>query len=165
MENNMKMHKHPQDSSNVAEYLLQVLKEKGKPPTSTLGIIKLVYLCHGWMLGLYGRPMLNEPVEAWRYGPVVPSVYERYKHLRGANIPVSDTQVGEEVFDEDQKSVIQQVADIYGDFTPWQLSSITHKNGTPWLEVYNEGKGLFDVIPDEKIQAYYINKLNQANAG
>ena len=35
-------------------------------------VLKLVYYCHAWMLGLYGRPLIRQPIEAWRYGPVVP---------------------------------------------------------------------------------------------
>ncbi len=29
-------------------------------------LIKLVYLCHGWTMGLYSRPLI-ENVEAWQY--------------------------------------------------------------------------------------------------
>lgn len=156
MENTEK-HNRPQSSLYVAEYLLQALEQSDKR-TSALGIIKLVYLCHAWMLGVHGRPMISEPVEAWRYGPVVPSVYQRYKHWRSSNIRETDVEVKEGVLDEEQESIIQQVVEAYGDFLPWQLSSITHEKGTPWHEVYNGGKGLFEVIPDEKIKDYYQRK-------
>ena len=42
-------------------------------------VLKLVYVCHGWMLGIHGAPLITEPVEAWTYSPVVPTVYHRYK--------------------------------------------------------------------------------------
>ena len=46
--------------------------------------IKLVYLCHGWMLGIYGRSLIGEPVEAWRYGPVVPERLPYFQVVRPA---------------------------------------------------------------------------------
>jgi len=43
-------------------------------------LIKLVYIAHGWTLGLYNQPLIGKQVEAWTYGPVIPSVYHDFKH-------------------------------------------------------------------------------------
>src|SRR5438552_12204040 len=62
----------------VANRLLQLAHGAGATLTP-MQLIKLVYMCHGWMLGLYGRPLIQEQVQAWKFGPVIP---ELYRHLR-----------------------------------------------------------------------------------
>ena len=58
----------------VAEQILWLRREIDTTP---MHVIKLVYLAHGWMLGFTSRALINEAVEAWTYGPVVPSTYYR----------------------------------------------------------------------------------------
>ena len=40
-------------------------------PLDHLRLQKLVYLAHGWHLAIHGRPLIEESVEAWKYGPVI----------------------------------------------------------------------------------------------
>lgn len=44
-----------------------------------LQVIKMVYIAHGYSLALLDEPLVEEAVEAWRYGPVLPSVYHTVK--------------------------------------------------------------------------------------
>ncbi len=94
-------------------------------------LIKLVYLCHGWLLALDDRPLIFEQVEAWRYGPVVPSIYHAYKFFGGSPIDV-DTSDRTGDFDDGQQQAIQFVDGTYGHLSAIQLSALTHRPGTPW---------------------------------
>ena len=49
--------------------------------TTVMHVLKLVYLAHGWMLGLHKRPLIKEQVEAWLYGPVILVLYQKYKYF------------------------------------------------------------------------------------
>lgn len=125
----------------------------GTKPRDPLQLIKLTYLCHGWMLGLYSRPLSAQPVEAWRYGPVIPDVYHGLKRhgTRPVNVlqdfPSSD-------FDELETDLIEQVFDVYSDFTGVQLSQLTHARGTPWYQTwYRTGRN--SIIPDELIEEHF----------
>jgi uncharacterized phage-associated protein len=40
-----------------------------------LKIQKLLYFAQGWHLAYFDFPLFEDPVEAWKYGPVVTSVY------------------------------------------------------------------------------------------
>ncbi len=94
---------------------------------------KLVYIAHGWSLAKVGTGMIRESVEAWPYGPVVPSLYTTFKNYRSSNI---DAPV---VFYESQRSFnavdeqnIEGVWDEYRKWTAIQLSMLTHEKGSAW---------------------------------
>ena len=141
----------------VAEQILWLRRDT---ETTLMHVLKLVYVSHGWMLGLYGRSLINEPAEAWRYGPVVPSIYYRYKSFRGDPITTEPVDRSD-AFDDEQRDVIEQVHDVYGDFTALQLSALTHKPGTPWDVTYREfGGGV--IIRNELIRDYYDRLAEQA---
>lgn len=118
-------------------------------------LIKLVYLCHGWMLGICGRPLTADGVEAWRYGPVPPEVYFKYKAFRGDPIDYSESSDSENLFNDEQRALIEEVLSVYGKFEGWELSSLTHTPGSPWDQVYKNGKGLGAIIPNKLIRNYY----------
>ena len=65
----------------LSQVIIKKAKDAGINDVTNLKVIKLAYLCQGWALGAYGRPIFFEPVEAWRYGPVIPSIYNNYKNL------------------------------------------------------------------------------------
>ena len=62
----------------VAEHILSLRSDRDTTP---LHIVKLVYLCHGWMLGLKHQPLIDEPIVTGRYGPVVQSIFDEYKRF------------------------------------------------------------------------------------
>ena len=41
---------------------------------SNLKLQKLLYYVQGFHLAVFGEPLFEEEIEAWMYGPVVPSV-------------------------------------------------------------------------------------------
>ena len=118
------------DALAVAARLQEIARERGDTLTP-LQIIKLVYLCHGWMLGLHGRPLIRESVEAWTYGPVIPSLYQALKQYRSS--PVTEPiQCDPAQFSAEEESVIREVYENYGDLDGVQLSSLTHHRDSPW---------------------------------
>lgn len=141
------------DARAVANFLIRSGID-GAKPRDPLQLIKLTYLCHGWMLGLYHRPLSAQPVEAWRYGPVIPDVYHGLK--RYGNKPVSIVQdFPSSDFEELEADLIQQVFDAYLDFTGIQLSQLTHARGTPWHQIWHR-TGRNSIIPNELIERHFV---------
>jgi len=115
----------------VAQYLLDQCHAKGDSAVTPMQLIKMTYIAHGWMLGLYSRPLLTEETQAWRYGPVVPSVYHALKEYR--SLPVDRVPgAPRHQFDELETDLMNQIADIYGKINGAKLSALTHQSNTPW---------------------------------
>ena len=131
-----------------------ILCQKNKTWTP-LQINKLVYFCHGWMLGLYGRSLISEQVEAWEYGPIIPSIYYAFRG-NGADIInfhdyFTDTFTD---FDSDETNVIQQVINEYGDLSESKLVEVAYASDTPWEKYYDETRWNI-VIPDKAIKDHF----------
>ena len=147
-----------QSPENVVEQILWLRQEIESTP---MHVLKLTYISHGWMLGIHGRSLINESVEAWTYGPVVPSIYHRYKAFGGD--PISAAPIDRSAkFTDDQRKLIEDVSDAYSEYTALQLSNITHQPGTPW-DIVQRKYGIGTIIPNELIQKYY-QKLAEASA-
>jgi len=57
----------------VANYFIKKSQDDGIAVTP-MQLVKLVYIAHGWHLGLHHSQLLTESIQAWKYGPVIPSV-------------------------------------------------------------------------------------------
>jgi len=126
-------------------------------------LIKLVYIAHGWSLALLKRPLISETVQAWKYGPVIESLYHGFKHRADSEIPKSEAQ-SLPVVDIDPESVtlLEKVWDKYGGLTGLHLSALTHQPGTPWYQIWEQdgGKDMKgSEIPNVKIEEFYTGKL------
>lgn len=154
-----------QPTISVANYFISKAQQEGDQITP-MKLLKLVYIAHGWALGLYGIPLIGEEVQAWKYGPVVPSVYEDFRHYgrqpierQKAVYASGDAQLRvPTVTDPDTQRLLDSVWAAYRRFNGLQLSDITHKQGTPWDLTWNQERGcdrMGAVIRPEVIQAHY----------
>ena len=134
----------------IAHELLWLRRDKATTP---LQLIKLVFLCHGWMLAIHGRPLIREAVEAWKYGPVVPSVYHAFKSFGGEPITVEPLDMSEHL-DAEEIATIERVDRSYVDYTGPELSAITHQKNTPWHRT-KKAQGIGAEINDEIIREHY----------
>lgn len=142
------------DSNRIANRLLELATAAGDTLTP-MQILKLVYICHGWMLGLYGVPLIRDEVQAWKYGPVIPRLYNSVKAFRDQPVtgplPVRGDQ---EPLVPQEENVIRQTYEIYGQKTGPALSRLTHQDGSPWAQTYRDGiAGL--VISNDLIEDHY----------
>lgn len=147
----------------VANYFLS---KYGKHGITPLKIQKLVYIAHGWYMAFYEDPLIDDEwAEAWRYGPVFPSLYHEFKH-RG-RMPIkdpaheTDVDLNERIpkikpQDERTPRLLDKVWEVYGGHTGIQLSDMCHRPGSPWDTTWNESGGRQNTnISDELIRDYY----------
>lgn len=157
----------------IANYFIGKAQSEGICITP-MKLLKLVYIAHGWHLGLYDRPLIGEEVQAWQYGPVVSSVYHDFKHYGSGNItrqhmisgpdgnPIIPTVTHSKV-----SVFLDKVWEAYKHYNGWQLSDITHQPGTPWDIVWRQNGGSErrgSPIPQQLIADYYKKLATRRDA-
>lgn len=144
----------------IATYFLE--KDQYKTITP-MKIIKLVYIAHGWYMALKdGNALINEKAEAWKYGPVIPTLYERFRNY-GNKVIDSKPQIDISTISQEDKEVLDDVWNNYGNKSGIQLSGKTHEPNTPWSKVWEKAKETTRkedlIIPNELIMQHYKNLL------
>jgi len=150
----------PYDARQIANWFIQRAQAEGRA-LSIMSLLKLTYIAHGWHLEMRQLPLLNNRIEAWQHGPVIPEVYS---NLRPQGIvpqqPIADYPIPTDPYDVD---FLEQIYKIYGHMSPFKLSELTHVAGGPW-ETARKWGGSYAEIPNDLIQSHYIAKRQPANA-
>lgn len=125
---------------DVARFFINIVNSLPTNDLMTnLRVNKLLYFAQGECLKRLGHPLFTEDIEAWTKGPVVPSVYSRYK-VFGREPIKENTQYDKDAFSEEEKDVLFDVASYYGQISSSALVEISHQCGSPWEHVYDPTK-------------------------
>lgn len=151
---------------SIANYFIDLAHNDGDD-IRPLKLMKLVYIAYGYALALLNRPIIDyrfDKVEAWKFGPVIPSVYHSFK-IYGKN-PITkrttvfiETKDGLEIeepvlHDSEAKTICNFVWKKYGlTYSDNELVTMMHGKGTPWGQVYVEGEN--NPIPELYTKLYY----------
>ena len=157
-------------ASVANSFLNRSFSEPDAPKISPMKIQKLIYLAHGYYLVETGKPMLDELFEAWKFGPVLPSLYHSCKHLGSSNLErfLVDNVVGTKsknsaplVTDIRANDIIDFVWKEYGAEAAIKLSAWTHVRGGPWDKVTDGGRNIIrnQDIPNDYIAEYFRENL------
>lgn len=147
-------------ATNIADKLLGLARADNNTLTP-MQVLKLVYIAHGWMLGIFRRPLICESIQAWRYGPVVRDLYDAVREFKSNPVigPLSKTA---EILDQDEEWLVQSVYEAYKHFTAIQLSAMTHAVGSPWYITWADGQGMNHIISNDLIEEHY-KRLTERN--
>ncbi len=167
-------------SKAVANKFLE-LAQRDNVEVSPMKLQKLVYYAHGWYYAIVGEPLIDEQIEAWKYGPVVPSLFYSAKHYGNAPIdkPLDDFELVDssngvqfnwsvEVLSNEPESeqavmVIEQVWEVYGSYSAIKLSNMTHEEDGPWHKTLKDNRMSLPKgtdIPPEYIREHFSQSLN-----
>jgi len=122
---------------DVAQYFLAQTSEDAGDLVSNLKLQKLVYYAQGFSLALHGSPLFEEPIEAWLHGPVVPTLYQRYKSFGSGHIPHPEG-FDLSCFSPPERELLDEVYEFYGQYSAWRLRQLTHDE-MPWKESFQSG--------------------------
>ncbi|MGL4734297.1 MAG: Panacea domain-containing protein [Enterovibrio sp.] len=139
---------HTYSAVDIAFSLLNFAKIQNKS-FSNLQIQKLIYVCHGLSLAVFNRPLIIEDIFTSKSGPIIPSVYFRFRSYDLLKI----NEQAVVYLDHESEGIVHDVVALLGGFTSSQLIVLTCRTGSPWSRVW-DGKQL-KVIPDVLIQAHY----------
>lgn len=130
-------------------------------------LLKLIFYCHGWYLAEHNRPLVKQQVEAWEYGPVIKVVRDAFKDFGKKHITrfaeKLDLETGELVsvgntLSPEDERFVESIYWLYEQKSAFELSDMTHEQGSPWDKVWNtnEAVGRFGLrIKNEDIREYF----------
>jgi uncharacterized phage-associated protein len=166
------------DSRAVANYFLDSAEDSGTT-INHLKLQKLVYFAHGWHLGLVKQPLIDEQVEAWKFGPIVRTIFDSFKMFGGSepidrkadrlvrgkwgrgclqDYSLDDVNQCEQTQLEFTKTLLDRIWQVHGRLYSAELSAAAHAIGTPWHEVNEEYNGQIPRgtdIPTRAIREYF----------
>jgi len=151
------------DSKEIANCFIHFSTKNGNA-VSAMKLQKLVYYAHGWFLGITDEALISEEIQAWQYGPVIPSLYQEFKKYGSTRIE-NYAKIG---FDDsgckpDNPTLlafIEKIWSVYGKLSATQLSKMTHESGSPWAQVWGKnGVPMNTPIPNPLIRDYFKNQL------
>lgn len=149
-----------------------------RQPVDQMKLHKLVYFAHGWRLGLFGEELIDEEIEAWDYGPVVPSLYHEFKHFGSRPITQRATVLEGDATslcivtpqinadDGQTQALLARVYEVYGHRSGPELSALTHLPGSPWRQIRDKNPNIRGAgIPNDVIRAYFQEQARRPRDG
>jgi uncharacterized phage-associated protein len=163
------------DALSVANYFVE-LSLRDNVDLKQYGLIKRVYITHGCSLGYMDRSALDprfDVVEAWKHGPVIPSLYHSFKHH--GNNPIREkcfimeydgngegVLITPELTDVPIRKMADEVWKVYKHMSDREVVELLHREGTPWALCYEPGKT--NPIPDLYTKVFYRNIFERTQA-
>ena len=170
----MSLQNQGHDPVAIANYFID-LSPKG---LTLMQLLKLSYISHGFTLAFLDKPLADEYAEAWKFGPVFPSIYHEFKYekprlitnkAKWADMETRTLKAVSSHFDKEEKTIMKLNYEKYGSLDGWQLSAITHAEGTPWYKAWEEGQHIRGFsISNNEIKNHYqalIKKVTTNSAG
>ena len=132
-------------------------------------LLKLSYIAHGFNLAFLDKPLADEYAEAWKFGPVFPSIYHEFKYekpgpikdkAKWADMQRNILQYVSSNFNVNEKTIMKLTYEKYETLSGWQLSAITHAPDTPWHQAWTEGQSIRGYsIKNQIIKEHYKNLI------
>ncbi|RQY29722.1 DUF4065 domain-containing protein [Burkholderia stagnalis] len=144
----------------LAGEIIRRSDERGRVVTN-LSVQKLAYFCHGWHLALTASPLVDEEFAAWKYGPVLPSAYQKLKVFSSNPIPASHPLVQATAalpMEDAQSRIVDKVLEVYGGYTGPQLVNISHVKDGPWDIAWTAGN---EQIENDRITTYFKSLIKR----
>ena len=160
---------HLPGAHHVADYLLITAKLEYDMDLNPFKLNKLCYLVNCHTLGERPVPAFYNKIEAWKYGPIVPAVYEIYC-IHGEK-PIKKLDTCRTKLDDYNKlitrwydlakiigkhatGICNEVLEKYGSYTGNELIHMTTHGHDVWKDIYEAGQN--KTISTNVIRKFYI---------
>lgn len=139
----------PYSALDISEYIIYYIQSSGGI-ISPLKLQKILYFVQADFLVSTGKPCFSDEIFAYDYGPVIPSVYQKYKIYGGEFIPCrySDSFI----ISKADKERINEMVDLCQPYSATELTAIIHQQA-PWKNNYHSDSHA--VIPKAEIEEYF----------
>ena len=144
-----------EDEKTTASILAKYVLKTSSEPLNNLKLQRILYYIQGYYMSKYGHPLFPDEIHAWKFGPVVPNVYQEYS--------IFDSEVLEKPIDNieldcslEELELINWVIKEKSSLSIKTLNKITQLED-PWLIATNNGSTIRPglVIDKENIKKYF----------
>lgn len=142
---------------NIAKCLVKIANENQEPINvdendtpvfegiTHLKLQKLVYFAQVVSVVLNKKPLFDEEIQAWKYGPVIESVYQVFQAAGREPIPTDENFN----VDADTEKFLKEIWKAFGKYSASELVSLSHSK--PWQKARDAGT----TIDIGEIKAHY----------
>ena len=146
---------HTYEPTAIANHFILMAKQDRIKDLTPMKLIKLVYIAYAWHLALHSKPLFNEKIEAWPYGPVIPSLYHEFKRFGNtriteylaADFDMDKNYVDYPIIDYEKHTgtsgILYAVWKFYKHYSAYELSELTHM-GEAWKDARKKGEPIMD---------------------
>lgn len=123
-------------------------------------IHKLMYYAQGVNLAISSKRLFDEELLAWKHGPVVRSVYDKYQGTKELDSEITAEQLEDYLKiaeDPNSRMILEVVYEQFGSYSAGQLRNMTHEE-TPWKEAWQKSEGSSQ-INDDTIAQYFKENI------
>lgn len=131
------------------------LAQQEKNSLTKLQMQKLLYYAQGFNLALYDKPIFDDDIQAWSYGPVVLKIHFAYKKFNSEPLTILDG-LESNCLSPGTIKLIRSVLHQYGSYDGWDLVHMTH-NEAPWANAYQPG--INAIIPLDSLKDYFRGRI------
>ena len=146
---------------DVANFFVEMAKRTPEDEMTNMRVNKLLYFAQGLSLTTLERPLFEEDIQAWDFGPVVPSVYRAFKVCGSEKIHEPAGEFSFDRFSSEEIDILLDVVRDYGQYTTAKLVRLTQAEGAPWKTVYQKDTSNI-VISKESMKSYFLRELRES---
>ncbi|MGL4759144.1 MAG: Panacea domain-containing protein [Patescibacteria group bacterium] len=117
------------DAQTIAKYFVIKARENNQE-VSKLKTLKLLYYTQACYLTAYEKPLFHDKIEAWRYGPVVPIVYQNW-----TSILEDELSEGQILDLQKYNNFLDIIWSKWNKLSPIEIMKETHIED-PWIDAY-----------------------------
>jgi uncharacterized phage-associated protein len=148
------------EPNDIANWFLSHIDRDAGDSITHLKLQKLLYYAQAWSMVLCNKSLFEEDFEAWSHGPVLPDIYQQYKHFGFEALPNSDWP---NTIAPNAERMLEDVQKVYGEKSARYLEELTHQE-MPWIEARN-GLPLevrcSNIISKESMFRFYSRMLEE----
>ncbi len=151
----------------ATDFLLGFGVKRNNDPITQLDLQKILYFVEGFHLALREEALFDDEFEAWTNGPVLPSLWRRFRVHGEKPIPKSMTTVRSDIILSTATiDFIEQIWNEYSIYDSGRLVGLTHDRKGPWARVRDNagiarGEPSEEVIPKEMMAEYFLEIYKQ----
>ena len=147
-------------ATQVAEWIVRHSAEDLAVPVDPMSLEKMVYYAQCFYLALKREPLFMDEIHAWRFGPVVRSVYDRYSAFDSNPIVLEEGDWPS--LDEKIEDYLVQIVSFFGRYTALKLSDATHSE-EPWIIArhgLSRPQNSDVLMPVQQLKQYYCGLIS-----